>query len=77
LGDRTPPEKLPIANARFSAVYGYASLVGPILAAGGIDVMESLGYLGWAVPALSGLTLAVLLPLVAWDRRNIRPEAVK
>lgn len=67
MGDRTPPEKLPIVNARFSAVYGYASLAGPIIAALGIDIMESLGYLGWAVPGLSGLTLAGLLPLVMWD----------
>lgn len=69
MGDRTPPEKLPIVNARFSTFYGIASLIGPLIAALGIDVMESLGYLGWAVPGLSGLTLAVLLPLVLWDRK--------
>jgi MFS family permease len=69
MGDRTPPEKLPRVNARFSGTYGYASLAGPIISAFGIDVMESFGYLGWAVPGLAGLTLALLLPLVRWDRR--------
>jgi SP family arabinose:H+ symporter-like MFS transporter len=67
MGDRTPSEKLPIVNARFSTMYGLASLAGPLLAAFGIDVMERLGYLGWAVPGLAGITLAVLLPLAAWD----------
>ncbi len=70
LGDRTPPEKLPIANARFSMLYGYASLFGPILSAFAIDVMETLGYLGWAVPGLSGITMAILLALVIWDKRR-------
>jgi MFS family permease len=69
MGDRTPPEKLPKVNARFSGTYGYASLAGPIISAFGIDVMESLGYLGWAVPGLAGLALVLLLPLVRWDRR--------
>ena len=69
MGDRTPPEKLPKVNARFSGTYGYASLAGPIISAFGIDVMESLGYLGWAVPGLAGLALALLLPLVKWDRK--------
>jgi len=69
MGDRTPSVKLPIVNARFSGVYGLASLIGPLLAAFGIDVMENLGYLGWAVPGLAGLTLAMLLPLVMWDRK--------
>lgn len=71
MGDRTPPEKLPRVNARFSGTYGYASLAGPIISAFGIDVMESFGYLGWAVPGLAGLTLALLLPMVSWDRRFI------
>lgn len=71
MGDRTAPEKLPMVNARFSAMYGYAALVGPIISAFGIDMMESLGCLGWAVPGLSGLTLATLLPLVIWDRRHL------
>ncbi len=69
MGDRTPPEKLPMVNARFSGTYGYASLAGPLISAFGIDMMESFGYLGWAVPGLAGLTLAVLLPLVVWDQR--------
>jgi MFS family permease len=67
MGDRTPSEKLPIVNARFSTMYGLASLAGPLIAAFGIEVMERLGYLGWAVPGLAGITLAALLPLVAWD----------
>ncbi|MCG3157613.1 MAG: putative MFS-type transporter YcaD [bacterium] len=70
LGDRTPPGKLPVTNARFSMLYGYASLFGPILAAFAIDVMETLGYLGWAVPGLSGVTMAMVLILVIWDRRH-------
>lgn len=74
LGDRTPPEKLPKVNARFSGTYGYASLAGPIISAFGIDVMEALGYLGWAVPGLAGLTLALLLPLVIWDWRYLPPN---
>jgi MFS family permease len=76
MGDRTPPEKLPRVNAQFSGAYGYASLAGPIISAFGIDVMETLGYLGWAVPGLAGLTLALLLPLVMWDRR-FAPKAPK
>jgi MFS family permease len=67
MGDRTPPEKLPAVNARFSTIYGYASLAGPIIAAFGIDIMEAYGYLGWAVPSLAGLTLAGLFLLVRWD----------
>jgi hypothetical protein len=65
IGDRTPPEKLLTVNARFSGAYGYASLAGPLLAAFGIDMMEFLGYLGWVVPSLAGLALAV------WDRRFV------
>jgi MFS family permease len=72
MGDRTPPEMLSTANARFSALFGVASLLGPLAAALAIDVMESLGYLGWAVPGLAGLTLAALLPLVLWDRRAFK-----
>ena len=68
MGDRTLPENLPRVNARFSTFYGLASLAGPLIAAFGIDVMESFGYLGWAVPGLAGLTLAVLPPLVIWDK---------
>ena len=68
LGDRTPPDKLPIANARFSTLYGYASLAGPMVAAFGIDVLEHHGFLGWAVPGLSGLLMAFLLPFIIWDR---------
>jgi MFS family permease len=70
LGDRTPPEKLPLANSRFSGLYGYAALFGPLVAAFGIDVMESLGYLGWAIPGLCGVALAALIFLSIWDRRH-------
>jgi len=70
LGDRTPPGKLPVTNARFSMLYGYAALFGPILAAFAIDVMEALGYLGWAVAGLSGVTMAMVLALAIWDGRR-------
>lgn len=69
LADRTAPENLPLANARFSTLYGYAALIGPLLAASGIDIMERLGYLGWAVPSVSALTLAIMLALTWRDRR--------
>jgi MFS family permease len=72
MGDRTPAEKLPIVNARFSTLYGVASLLGPLIAAFGIDVMERIGYLGWAVPGLAGITLAWLLPLIFWDRKFLQ-----
>ncbi len=70
LADRTAPENLPLANARFSTLYGYAALIGPLLAAWGIDMMEKLGYLGWAVPSVSALTLAMMLALVWRDRKT-------
>ena len=68
LGERTPAVVLPRANAAFSAVFGYASLLAPIVTAGFIDVMESYGWLGWAVPSLAILTFAAGLPLVWADR---------
>jgi len=71
LADRTVPENLPLANARFSTLYGYAALIGPLLAASGIDAMERLGYLGWAVPSVSALTLAIMLALV-WRDKKLR-----
>lgn len=67
LADRTRPENLPRVNARFSMLYGYAALVGPLLAASGIDVMERFGYLGYAVPSVCALTLALMLGLVWRD----------
>ncbi len=69
LADRTAAENLPLANARFSTLYGYAALIGPLLAAFSIDIMERLGYLGWAVPSVSALTLAIMLALTWRDRR--------
>lgn len=72
LGDRTPPGKMAVANARFSMLYGYASLFGPMLAAFAIDAVEALGCLGWAVPGLSGVTMAMVVLLVIWDRRRER-----
>lgn len=69
LGERTPPALLSRANAAFSAVFGYASLTGPILAAGFIDLAERVELLGWAVPGLALLTFALGLPLGLADRR--------
>lgn len=71
LADRTAPENMPRVNARFSMLYGYAALVGPLLAAFGIDAMERLGYLGFAVPSVCVLTLAVMLGLVWRDKRKL------
>lgn len=67
LADRSASEDLPRVNARFSTLYGYAALVGPLLAASGIDVMERLGHLGYAVPSVCALTLALMLGLVWRD----------
>jgi MFS family permease len=72
MGDRSRPEHLEITNARFSMIYGIASLTGPLIAAFGIHMMQAFGFLGWAVPGLAGVTLALLLPLVWWDRKVIR-----
>ena len=69
LADRSASEDLPRVNARFSTLYGYAALVGPLLAASGIDVMERVGYLGYAVPSVCVLTLAMMLALVWRDWR--------
>lgn len=69
LADRTTPENLPLANARLSMFYGYAALFGPLLAALGIDLMERLGVLGWAVPSVCILTLTIMLFLVWRDRK--------
>lgn len=68
LGERTPPALLSRANAAFSTVFGYASLVGPLVAALFIDVAEGLGLLGWAVPALAFVTFGVVVPLAVLDR---------
>ncbi len=70
LADRAAPEALPHVNARFSGNYGYSALIGPIVAALGIDVMESRGVLGWAVPGLCGLTLILFLMMVKWDHQR-------
>lgn len=68
LADRAAPAALPHVNARFSGCYGYSALIGPVLAALGIDVLESFGLLGWAMPGLCALTLLWFLILVWRDR---------
>jgi MFS family permease len=72
LGERTPPSLLSRANAAFSTVFGYASLIGPMVAAFFIDLVEGLGLLGWAVPALALVTFAAVLPLALFDRGGER-----
>jgi MFS family permease len=72
LGERTPPPLLSRANALFSTVFGYASLIGPMVAAFFIDLVEGLGLLGWAVPALALVTFAAVLPLALLDRGSER-----
>jgi MFS family permease len=72
LGERTPPALLSRANAAFSTVFGYASLIGPMVAAFFIDLVEGLGLLGWAVPALALVTFAAVLPLALLDRGSER-----
>ena len=71
LGERVPVAELSRANAAFTVVFGYASLVAPLIAAGFIDASERLDLLGWAVPALAGLSFAAALP-VAWLERRWR-----
>lgn len=71
LGDRVHRSLLPSANAKFSATYGYAALLGPLLASVGIDVMERLDLLGWAVPGLCGFSLLLLGGVVACDARAV------
>ena len=68
LADRATPAALPHVNARFSGWYGYSALIGPLLAASGIDVLESFGILGWAMPGLCGITLLLFLGLIYKDR---------
>jgi MFS family permease len=74
LGERTPPPLLSRANALFSAVFGYASLAGPMVAAVFIDLAERANLLGWAVPALSLVTFGVVVPLAVIDRRGYAPR---
>ena len=69
LGERTPVPELSRANAAFTLVFGYASLVAPLVAAGFIDASERLDLLGWAVPALAGLSFAISLPCAWLDAR--------
>ena len=76
LGERTPPALLSRANAAFSTVFGYASLVGPMIAALFIDLVERLGLLGWAVPALALITFGVVLPLALIDRGSERSGSI-
>ena len=76
LGERTPPALLSRANAAFSTVFGYASLVGPMIAALFIDIVEGLGLLGWAVPALALVTFGVVLPLAVLDRESERSGSI-
>jgi MFS family permease len=70
LGERTPPELLSRANAVYSTVFGYASLIGPVVAASFIDVAQRVGLLGWAVPSLAFFTFGAALPLARIDRRS-------
>jgi MFS family permease len=72
LGERTPPALLSRANAAFSTVFGYASLVGPLVAALFIDLAERFGLLGWAVPSLALVTFGIVLPLALLDRGSER-----
>jgi MFS family permease len=74
LGERTPEALLSRANAAFSSVFGYASLAGPMVAAGFIDVAEGLGALGWAVPSLAFVTFGTMVPLALFDRRALSPS---
>jgi len=76
LGERTPPSLLSRANAAFSTVFGYASLVGPMIAALFIDLAQRLGLLGWAVPALALATFGAVLPLALFDRRSERSGSI-
>ncbi|MCG6871524.1 MAG: MFS transporter [Gammaproteobacteria bacterium] len=69
LPERVPPQALARANAAFSSAYGWASLLGPVLAAGLIDASIGLGLLGWAVPALCAVVFAVGWPLAWLDRK--------
>jgi hypothetical protein len=74
LGERTPEALLSRANAAFSSVFGYASLAGPMVAAGFIDAAERLGLLGWAVPSLAFVTFGTMVPLALFDRRALSPS---
>ncbi len=76
LGERTPPSLLSRANAAFSTVFGYASLVGPMIAALFIDVAEALGLLGWAVPLLALVTFGAVVPLAFLDRASERSGSI-
>jgi MFS family permease len=73
LGERTPLPLLSRANALFSAVFGYASLVGPMVAAMFIDIAERAALLGWAVPALALVTFGAVAPLALLDQRMRAP----
>jgi MFS family permease len=72
LADRAAPAELPHVNARFSKFYGYSALIGPLLAALGIDAMESFDILGWAMPGLCGITLLLFLLLIWQDRKWLK-----
>jgi MFS family permease len=72
LGERTPAELLSRANAVYSAVFGYASLAGPIVAVSFIDIAQRMGILGWAVPSLALVTFGAALPLALVDRGSRR-----
>jgi len=76
LGERTPPALLSRANAAFSTVFGYASLVGPMVAALFIDLVEGMGLLGWAVPSLALVTFGAVLPLAVLDRGSERSGSI-
>lgn len=70
LGDRCPPGMLATANARYSGAYGYASLFGPMLAAGGIDLAGRLQLQGSGVPLVFSSIFVFLFALIWWDRRR-------
>ena len=52
--------------------FSESSLVAPLIAAGFIDAVEHLDLLGWAVPALAGLSFATALPFAWLDTRFCR-----
>jgi hypothetical protein len=41
-----------------------------------IDIVEGLGLLGWAVPALALVTFGVVLPLAVLDRGSERSGSI-
>jgi MFS family permease len=77
LGERTPPRLLSRANAAFSQIFGYASLLAPVIGASFIDAAERFGLLGWAVPSLALLTFGAAVPLGILERGASNAEVVE